>query len=149
MMSVILDVDIVTEVDTSIQQCSVDTITINSIGGYRRAKCTCFDQNGETVQRRQKWFFPNGDVVKNVKQYDSPYSVHRKYVSTLIIPWSTNSSYYGIYTCGIEKGVYSIVNTVEVRFIENIEPGIYLYTDMRIHYYATQISTYISAEDCE
>ena len=118
----------------------MDTDEPNVLASIRMEKQYKGDRNG---------FFPNGDVVKNVKQYDSPYSVHRKYVSTLIIPWSTNSSYYGIYTCGIEKGVFSIVNTVEVRFIENIEPGIYLYTDMRIHYYATQISTYISAEDCE
>ena len=118
-----------------IQQCSIQkdniitpkwTITIDGdkliyVVQNSRIKCLCYNQDGERIPRRQNWFFQNRTVVNLSKDNNAPYLLKRELV--LKLTNFVNSSYDGVYTCGIGKDLSSAMNTVSVRLILSTKPG--------------------------
>ena len=122
----------------SIQQCSIEksnktpkgtsTITFDGdkliyVVQNSQIRCLCYDQDGERIPRRQNWFFQNRTVVNLSKDNNAPYLLKRKVV--LILTNFVNSSYDGVYTCGIGKDLSSAMNTDSVRLILSTKPGMF------------------------
>ena len=125
------------EVAQSVQRCLIDiknAAFTTANGGTRliyvlpntHIRCVCYNDDGHRRYMGKKWFLPNGQVVtnKNFGQMTTPYSIHKAYSSFVVIPVA-NSSYNGIYTCGVGRDLSSTVYATTVEIVAVTKPGTY------------------------